>query len=483
MKNSIIYIRQSNSDLYQEHFTCEQGITLYQALLSHGYELSGATCAGAGVCRGCMVMIAEEGMECLACRYPIHTEELHVQIPSMIPHQHILLLESDSEQIADQTSDQSSDQISAQNLQIQNISNIHDCAMAVDIGTTTIASAIVDLQTNKIVAQAGCMNHQAVYGADVISRIQHACEHENGLERMTSLLWDDIDSLLEFYDSQGIDKSSIRDIQCVGNTTMLHFLLGHDVNSLAAYPFSSDLLSPTTIQHNSMTVRTAAGRSPFVGSDITVGAAVLDLGSSDSYDLLIDLGTNGELCLLNREQGVCTSTSCGPAFANSVMNGNAYGSTLLDLLSEHYLNGNVDETGLLKEPYFETGMICGEYVITQDTIRQIQLAKSAICTGIELAAYELKLPLTDIANVYLAGGFGFHLNPDSAFHLGLFPEALKGRIHIVGNTALKGAVRLLTDPSFSSKTESVLAKCGVMDLSMNKNFQEFFLHRLNFPVF
>ena len=325
------------------------------------------------------------------------------------------------------------------------------------------------------------MNRQARYGADVISRIQYACEKEHGLTILHDLVWEDVNHLLAYYQEQGYSRESIQTIQFVGNTTMLHFLLGHSVEGLAAYPFSSDLLSGCSGSYQDVHIQTASGRSAFVGSDITVGAAVLGLGRTERYDLLIDLGTNGELCLLNQDRGVCTSTSCGPAFANSVRNGRAYGSTLLDQLSEHYRDGDLDDTGLLHEPYFETGIICGEYVITQDTIRAIQLAKAAIRTGIELAAYELRLPLEEISHVYLAGGFGFHLNLDSAFTLGLFPKELYGRIQIVGNTALQGAVRLLTDPAFSKEADSVLANCQVLDLSMNKNFQEFFIHRLNFP--
>lgn len=475
---AIIYLDQYHTGVYQEHFTCEQGITLYHALLSHGYTLSGATCAGAGICRGCMVMIAEEGMECLACHYRIHTNELHVQILSSVPEQHILLYEQDPDStlVDNHLISDDPNLLSAAKLETE-----ASYGVAVDLGTTTLASALVDLNTGKVVSQAGCMNRQARYGADVISRIQYACEKEQGLTILHDLVWEDIEHLLAYYQEQGYSKESIQTIQFVGNTTMLHFLLGHNVQGLAAYPFSSDLLSAYFGSWQDVHIQTASGRSAFVGSDITVGAAVLGLGKTESYDLLIDLGTNGELCLLNQNRGVCTSTSCGPAFANSVMNGRAYGSTLLDQLSEHYLAGDLDDTGLLHDPYFETGIICGEYVITQDTIRAIQLAKAAIRTGIELAAYELRLPLDEIAHVYLAGGFGFHLNLDSAFTLGLFPKELYGRIQIVGNTALQGAVRLLTEPTFSKEADSVLANCQVLDLSMNKNFQEFFIHRLNFP--
>lgn len=488
-----IYISQSNSEPFREQFVCEQGTTLYHALTAHGYSLSGASCGGAGVCRGCMVLILEEGMECLACRYTIHTEELHVVLQSEVIEQHILLYSDAGNELRNtvisrgESSSNEEEKLAAHSghgsaeQQKKAVDISSEYGIAIDLGTTTIASALVEVSSGKVLSQAGCMNRQARYGADVISRIQYACEHEKGLILMQDSIWEDIQSLLDYYIQQGYPKERISRMMISGNTTMIHFLRGLNVKGLSAYPFQPVELSVYEGQYEGIPYSTMPGKSAFIGGDITSGAAELGMGRTSDYELFIDLGTNGELCLLNEEQGICTSTSCGPAFAGSVTSAGVHGSTLLDRLAEHYLAGDLNSAGLLKESLFETGILCGEYVITQDTIRQIQLAKSAIRTGIELAAYELRIPLASIPCVYLAGGFGFHLNLESAYTLGLFPEEFRGKIQIAGNTSLSGAVHALQAPGFLHDAENVLSKCRVLDLSMNKNFQEFFLHRLNFP--
>ena len=262
---------------------------------------------------------------------------------------------------------------------------------------------------------------------------------------------------------------------------MIHFLLKLSVNGMAGYPFTPERLDGERLIHQDMEIFILPGKSAFVGGDIVSGVRYLNLGTHKDYDLLIDLGTNGELWLLNKEQGVCTSTSCGPAFANSVTKGSIHGTSLLDELAEAYGKGKADSTGLLQGEYFEKGISCGEILITQDTVRQIQLAKAAILTGIELAAYELRLPLTDITHVYLAGGFGFYLDLDSAYCLGMFPEEFRGKVERVGNTSLSGAIQTLMHPDDMLELPKVLKESKVMDLSLDKNFQEFFLHHIEFP--
>jgi uncharacterized 2Fe-2S/4Fe-4S cluster protein (DUF4445 family) len=251
---------------------------------------------------------------------------------------------------------------------------------------------------------------------------------------------------------------------------------------MAGYPFTPETLAGERFMHDSIEVIILPGKSAFVGGDIVSGIRYLELGTHKDYDLLIDLGTNGELWLLNQEGGVCTSTSCGPAFANSVTKGTVYGTSLLDVLADAYRKGDVDATGLLQGEYFEKGILLGEVVITQDTVRQIQLAKAAILTGIELCAYELRVPLDSIRNIYLAGGFGFYLNLETAYTLGMLPEEFRGRIHVVGNTSLYGAIRALMHAEDMLELPEVLEHSKVLDLSMNKNFQEFFLHRIEFPT-
>lgn len=488
-----IYIDLYHSGMYQRMVRCEQGENLYEVLTRYAITLPGAVCRGAGVCRGCMVYIAEEGMEYPACRYTVETEELHVILNRRMDRQSILLLGEVQNASEPENPLEHPDKRSEEHP--NGTEGMVSLGIAFDIGTTTIASALVNLKDGQILEQTGCLNRQAEFGADVVSRIQYACTPEtgmgdtasgrgSGLEQMHQCIRSDIEGLLQFYLGKGYEKRQIRRLVFSGNTTMIHFLLGLSVQGMAAYPFTPERLTGCWYLYGDMEVLILPSKSAFVGGDIVSGVRYLELGKGASYELLIDLGTNGELWLLNQDRGVCTSTSCGPAFANSVTRGSIYGTTLIDGLARSYREGKLDADGLLQGAYFDQGIALGEVVITQDTVRQIQLAKAAIRTGIELAAYELRLPLEDIAHVYLAGGFGFHLDLESAYTIGLFPEEFRSKVTLAGNTSLAGAIGALQaqDTAELLRLDPVLEESTVMDLSMNKNFQEFFLHRIGFPA-
>ena len=469
-----IYIDQFHTGVFKTRITGIKGESLYQALGRHQIAQPGAVCRGAGVCRGCMVQILEEGMECLACRYIIGDRDLHIVMDRPVSEQGILLF------------DMKTDDSQEENWLSEHLDELasFQYGLAIDIGTTTIASALVELASGRIILQHGCMNRQAGYGADVISRIQYATEQHgtgSGLEILSRSIREDLQLLYQCYLADGIPEQQICRASISGNTTMIQLLLKLDVSGMAAYPFTPLQLDGIRLEWQEKDICILPGKSAFVGGDIVSGVQSLEMGRSEAYELLIDLGTNGELWLLNRETGVCTSTSCGPAFANSVSQGTAYGTTLLDELAAAYHHGVVDESGLLQGDAFEHGILKDDIVITQDTVRQLQLAKAAIRTGIELSAYELRLPLQEISQVYLAGGFGFYLNPESAYCLGLLPEEFRGKLKIAGNTSLKGAVLALTEPERMLKLPENMKNSKVMDLSLNKNFQEFFVHRLSFP--
>lgn len=494
-----LYVNQYSS-LKSQVLECCIGDNLYEVLIKYGIPLHGAVCKGAGVCRGCQVYIAEEGMECLACRYTVEAEELHVTIQTNLAQHSILFAEEsdkgsnpknlsqvssdslhDSESQGYQTSQIQNDfQVKSQNSQVQNSSE-PDFGIAFDIGTTTIASALVNLGTQEVLSQTGCLNRQAMFGADVVSRIQYATV-SSGLRTMHQLLREDLEALIDAYLKEGYKREQIRRMTFSGNTVMLHFLLNLPVTGMSQYPFTPEQLAGKRKEQGGIEYIILPGKSAFVGADIVAGVQYLGLGTGEEYELLLDLGTNGELWLLNREQGVCTSTSCGPAFANSVAKGNVHGTTLLDQLAKAYKEGKVDTTGLLQDEYFDKGIVSEGIQITQDTVRQVQLAKAAIHTGIELAAYELKVPLESISKVYIAGGFGFYLNPETAFCLGLLPEEFRGKLQVVGNTSLLGGIQALYNPDRYLELTKVLEESQVMDLSLDKNFQEFFLHRINFPL-
>ena len=470
---SKLFVDEYNSGRFQHVINCDSGENLYEVLTRNGVGMKGAVCKGAGICRGCQVYIVEEGMECLACRYEIGPEDLHIVCQGRPAEQSVLLTNH---------SDTTSSSTTSSNTTFECTNDINvQYGIAFDIGTTTIASSFVDLESGRILSEQGCMNRQSQFGADVISRIQYASSNPDGLNTMHRLICADIEALIQSYVEQGYRKEQMKKLVFSGNTTMLHFLMNRSVNGLTGFPFAPEFLDGQQYEYDDMLIEIMPGKSAFVGADIVSGVQALNLGCGPEYELLIDLGTNGELWLLNEEQGVCTSTSCGPAFANSVTKGNVYGTCLLDELAKAYIEGKIDSNGLLQGKYFEKGISCGEIIITQDTVRQIQLAKAAIRTGIELAAYELRIPLENISKVYLAGGFGFFLNLESAFTIGLLPDEFRGRITTVGNTSLKGAIQTLSLSEPMLRLPTRLENSKVLDLSMSKNFQEFFLHRIPFP--
>lgn len=508
-----VYIAQYHSGIYRMVIPCDSGENLYEVLTRNGILLPGAVCRGGGVCRGCQVYIAEEGMECQACRYTIDREELHITLQGSLRNQSILLTDGvqDASEFQRQSEPQRHSELQGHSeLRKQSEPSGHSetksapefpkhsssearrigegdspLGVAFDIGTTTIASALIELEGGEILSQVGCLNRQAEFGADVVSRIQYACDTRegspDGLNVMHTCIRRDMEGILQYYAAEGYARERIKRITVSGNTTMIHFLRKRSVNGMAGYPFLPEQLDGERLIYQDVEIVILPGKSAFVGGDIVSGIRYLNLGTHKDYDLLIDLGTNGELWLLNQEQGICTSASCGPAFANSVTKGSIHGTSLLDELAGAYRKGMVDATGLLQGEAFDKGISCGEIWITQDTVRQIQLAKAAILTGIELAAYELRLPLTDISHVYLAGGFGFYLNLDSAYCLGMFPEEFRGKVERVGNTSLSGAIQALLHPDTMLELPRVLQESKVLDLSMDKNFQEFFLHRIGFP--
>lgn len=461
---SKLFVDEYNSGRFQRVINCDSGENLYEVLTRNGVGMKGAVCKGAGICRGCQVYIVEEGMECLACRYEIGSEDLHIVCQGR-PVEQSILLSNHSDTIKKEESYEGKEM---------------KYGIAFDIGTTTIASSLVNLESGRILSEQGCMNRQSQFGADVISRIQYASSNPDGLNTMHRLICADIESIIQSYVKQGYEKAKMKKLVFSGNTTMLHFLMNRSVKGLTGFPFAPEFLDGQQYEYDDMLIEIMPGKSAFVGADIVSGVQALNLGCGPEYELLIDLGTNGELWLLNEEQGVCTSTSCGPAFANSVTKGNVYGTCLLDELAKAYIEGKIDSNGLLQGEYFEKGISCGEIIITQDTVRQIQLAKAAIRTGIELAAYELRIPLENISKVYLAGGFGFFLNLESAFTIGLLPDEFRGRITTVGNTSLKGAIQTLSLSEPMLRLPTRLENSKVLDLSMSKNFQEFFLHRIPF---
>lgn len=391
--------------------------------------------------------------------------------------------------------------------------------IAVDLGTTTIAMQLMEMDSGKVADTYCTMNPQRSYGADVLSRIQAA---NNGHEQN---LKDSVWKVLQ----AGVDRfRDIGEICCMciaGNTVMEHLLMGLSTENLGRSPFtpveiglqkctlpysrSSGIVTETGVgigaENETMTglqVYITPGLSAFVGGDIVAGlyhCGLLDaLQSEQKYEkgdsvLFIDLGTNGEMAITDGNRMIVTAASAGPAFEGGA-NAEAPGSDMIAVTASLLKKGIIDETGLLEEEYFEQGMdvpipdVNGmdEKVIhlTQKDIRDMQMAKAAVRAGIEIL-YE-KMGQPKITHVYLAGGFGYYLDVNAAIDIGLLPENMRHIVTAAGNTSLAGAYEMGRDLwTGRLKEENLTNALNVIEslnLAEQENFEALYLSFLNFPA-
>ncbi len=354
--------------------------------------------------------------------------------------------------------------------------------IAIDIGTTTIAMQVNKGADVRIVRERSIMNPQRIYGADVMARIRASIDGEK--EKLTKILRSEMEKGMDrLVKEADIKWPQIAAVVITGNTAMLHFLLGYPTDSLSKHPFKPKSIKGEEIPYHEIFRKKRKARlmimpgiSAFIGADIMAGILALEIHKREEITLLVDLGTNGEMVLGNQQKLLCTSTAAGPAFEGgnitwgtasvegavcsvnidengteikTIMDGKAIGicgTGIIEALSEFLRCKIMDETGLLREPYFEEGVTLaatgeGRRIrIYQKDIRELQMAKAAVAAGIKTLVKAYGIRLGDITNVYLAGGFGYQLNIEKAMGIGLLPKELKNKVIPVGNSALRGAV-------------------------------------------
>ncbi len=359
--------------------------------------------------------------------------------------------------------------------------------IAVDLGTTTIAMQARDVEDGSVLAEWKRMNPQRRYGSDVVSRIQaagagkagmlKACVHETLAEGLRYL-------------SGTCGKKLRTEIFLAGNTVMEHLLAGLPVDELGRYPFS-----PVTLQEQKVQIGDIQGMesdrydltilpgiSAFVGADVLAGILAVGMHRRQEICLLIDLGTNGELVLGNRDRLFCTATAAGPAFEGRA---GTEGTDMIAVIGELLEAGIVDETGLLAEHWFSAGIdweqrdLPGRCVhISQEDIRAIQMAKAAIFSGICTLMRVCGIRAEQIERVWLAGGFGYFLNVQKAVQIGLLPFSLAERTRAVGNTSLAGAF-LYGTRGGREEAACIRKICTSVNLAEQDDFSEMYLSHLN----
>jgi len=395
-------------------------------------------------------------------------------------------------------------------------------AVAIDVGTTTISARLVDLETSSVLETVSELNDQRSFGADVMSRIGVAKNGQTdklftAINRQTERI------LCAFKERWNISK--IERLAVSGNTVMLHLFLNVDPSGMGELPFTPVFLEEKRIKGQALSlsvedVIVLPSIAAFIGGDITAGLAVLDILNAPSPSLLIDIGTNGEMALCNNGAILCCSTAAGPAFEGAeiscglggvkgaisvvelaadaeidaginavsfttIENAPAVGvcgSGLIDAVAVMLKLGVIDETGCmtdLADPEKGFCLAPGVSINARD-IRQFQLAKSAILSGIKILCKNAGLHTADIKNVFIAGGFGFFINKKNAVDSGVFPKDFLDTIAISGNLSLQGAEESLLSKDFSDKCKTIIGKCSIIDLAADPSFMDEFAENMLF---
>lgn len=358
---------------------------------------------------------------------------------------------------------------------------------AIDVGTTTLAVYQVDLATGKILGTKSAMNPQRRFGADVISRIQSAMHGEDLTTPIRNALGEMAGNACAW--------------TVVGNPAMMQLLCGLPVDGLGRAPFTPAYRA--AIEQNSAYVGPLI--SGFVGADAVSAALFAGLDRGNTTRLLLDVGTNGEMLLAHKGRIGACAAAAGPAFegahitcgmggalgairrAKRLPDGNwqiatvgdgaprgLCGSGLIDAMAELVSAEIIDETGRLEADAYLTP----DVYLTQQDVREVQLAKGAIAAGIELLMQEMGV--AEIDECYLAGGFGSAIDPQSALAIGLLPEQLRGKIVPIGNAAGMGAVEMLLSQSARDRAQALAAHAHYIELSELAGFQDAFVEHMLF---
>ncbi|HEX9060235.1 MAG TPA: ASKHA domain-containing protein [Clostridia bacterium] len=403
-------------------------------------------------------------------------------------------------------------------------------ALAVDIGTTTVAAHLVDLKSGGVKAAASFMNPQRKYGHDVISRARFTMEKEEGLITLHREIIDAVNICSEELSNEAqISTDDIYMSVFTGNTIMMHLLLNFTVANIASSPFI-----PVTTLRQKVLAKDIGLKinkdgfmvvlpclSSYIGADTLCAVLASGMHESRNMNLLVDIGTNGEIVLGDKKSMYACSTAAGPAFEGAGIRcgmggvpgavdrvsfepqfsftaiGNIQpegicGSGVIDTLAGLLSCGLMDSSGKITDSNnkysdkitdidgIKSFLIADGVFITQKDIREIQSAKAAIEAGINVLIKNAGISYDDIEKVYLAGSFGNSLNPVSAASIGLIPKELAGRIESIGNAAGEGVVMAAKSFESIKKLEKIKKRMRYVELSSEEGYTEEYVNCMSF---
>lgn len=411
--------------------------------------------------------------------------------------------------------------------------------LAIDIGTTTVTTYLIDLESGEVIANAAEYNGQISHGEDVISRIIFS-KKGDGLNILGSRVRETIETLIERIRRRtGISVEDIHKVTISGNTTMIHLFLKIPSESIRLTPYIPIVNQPLRYLASELdlnvnplaTVDCLPGVASYVGADITAGVLACGMTESDELTLFIDVGTNGETVLGNKDWLVTCACSAGPAFEGAgVVDGmratigaieevwvhsqtyepsyrvigevapkGICGSGLISLLAELFVTGVIDRGGNVKldldTPRTRQGDHGPEYVvawgdetesgkdivITKVDVENLMRAKAAIYAGFSVLASSVGLDLSEVQRVLVGGAFGQYINVEKAIQIGLLPDLPWDRFNFLGNTSVLGAYMSLLSKSAREQVREIAQKMTYIELSADNTFFNAFTAALFLP--
>lgn len=451
-----------------------KGQLLSEFLIDNGFGVV-HICGGRGVCGKCQVTV--NGKKELSCKYSIKSD-IVVELPKSYDTEAVTGAEVTGELT-------------------------ERMCYALDLGTTTLALALVSLDNKAVIDVVTCTNPQVVYGADVISRIDFC--RQASVERLGKAVVEGINNLINRLGNLCCDEMYVS-----GNTTMLHILFGKNPASMGVLPYFPEFTASQTVNGNTLgincvkTVTSLPCVSAFVGADLVAGLNFANKPQTGKHNLLVDLGTNAEILLFSENKVLCTSAAAGPCFEGAniscgmsategaicsfeIKNNKPFfetisgklpvgicGTGLVDIISALRENNIIDETG-----YMDCGSynITGNVYINQADIRQYQLAKSAVYSAIITLMNIGGVDFSDIERLYISGGFSAKINLENAFKTGLLPKELKEKTEPINNSSLLGTVKYCVE---KNNLSDYLKNAEYIDLATNSEFSELFIENMEF---
>jgi uncharacterized 2Fe-2S/4Fe-4S cluster protein (DUF4445 family) len=480
---------------------------------------------------------SERLKKALSERYPLH--RLDIDFPALLKLPHILRKGNWKVTVATWMDKEILDVRPGQ------VNDLY--GIAIDVGTTTVAAYLCNLRSGKLIATQSMMNPQVVYGEDVMSRITYTVTHHDGLEKVHRSIIDGLNQLIETIAEQSdLSPEDILELTIVGNTVMHHLVLKIVPQYLGISPFIPAVHRSINVKardlglkvHPSANVHILPIEAGFVGAD-NVGVLIAEEPyCQDEMVLIIDIGTNGELVMGNKERLISSSCATGPALegahikfgmraapgaiervsinphtleVNFKIIGKEYwqlesksasakgicGSGIIDAVAELYRNRIIDQGGRFNKnipsPRLRISGETSEFVIawkdetsigqditiTQKDIRNAQLAKAALYTGAKLMMK--KLGIGKLNKVILAGAFGSYINKEAAMILGMFPDCDLKNVYAVGNAAGDGARIALLNRDKRVEADEIARKVEYIELTIEEDFQKEFIEALHIP--